>query len=67
MSSTLLDRVWFETHQDYRGEVEGRPAILARRAGRTVLVPLDDLTAREVRSRLPARGTPLDYQEQEPS
>lgn len=45
--------VWGRTHKDYRGKVEGKKAILVLRKGGTTLVPLTDLTDKEIADRMP--------------
>lgn len=47
-----LRRIWNKTHQDFKSVYEGQKTILVCR-GATCLVPLDDLTDAEIRSRVP--------------
>jgi hypothetical protein len=45
--------VWGATPKDYRGKIDGKKAILVLRDGATCLVPLTDLTDKEITRRIP--------------
>lgn len=47
----LLEKVWKNTHPDYRGKAGGKKAVLVLRKGNHVMVALDDLTDDEIKSR----------------
>jgi hypothetical protein len=48
-----LERVWRNTHSDYRGSINGTRNVLVLREGGTTLVPLDCLTCEEIARMLP--------------
>lgn len=47
-----LKLVWKNTHNDFRGKIDGRKTVLVYRNG-TTLVFLDSLTDEEINDRLP--------------
>lgn len=50
-----LKSIWAKTHKDFRGTLsgDGKKTILINRDGKTTLVPLDQLTDKEIEDRLP--------------
>lgn len=47
-----LKLVWKNTHNDFRGKIDGRKTVLVYRNG-TTLVFLDNLTDEEINDKLP--------------
>lgn len=51
-----LDAVYRATHADYKGKINGQRSIMVLRSGGTTIVPLHDLTDKEVEDRLPKKS-----------
>jgi hypothetical protein len=47
--------VYQYTHKDYKTKVDGKPSVLVLRRGGTTLVPVEELTNREIVSHLPRK------------
>lgn len=43
-----LNKIWSSTHKDYKSEKNGKKSVLVMRDGGTTLVPLEDLSDKEV-------------------
>ncbi len=50
-----LDLVWKRTHSDFKGTYNGVRTIMVYRNG-TTIVPLTELTDKEIADRLPKQG-----------
>jgi hypothetical protein len=48
-----LKLIYLHTHRDYKGRIDGHPAILVLREGGTHSVPMTELTDAEIADRLP--------------
>lgn len=51
-----LEKLWYQTHSDFRLTLNGQRCVLVCRKGMTQPVALTDLTEQEVADRLPKRG-----------
>jgi hypothetical protein len=47
--------VYRKTHKDYKGRFQGKPSIMVLRKEGSTIVPVEELTIKELVSRLPRR------------
>lgn len=50
--SFMLREIWMQTHNDYKGHLDGERTVMMLRNGETTIVMLKDLTDDEIRSQL---------------